>query len=393
MLMKTSPFPNKIIFNSILLLNSILFSCYSSTVLSQSSTKEICFNFYIVTKKTAAESEAGVFEKQKNLLLHQLSKSQSVFDENLERKCPAIKLSKGKIRQIVWKNAHLLSKPVDQGSNEATEAYLFRKFTKASSDLSLIVQKIREQEKMSYRSLLRFYPGRAIVKANNFMNKLIEHRKTLNNIKSDDITKLQIMISNNIEKIKLKLDSYMKESSVELIQKARERISKYEKVDQVSASTWAEGELVFWNDLEAQDTSVELKNLLKYYRTSDNQCLDLYVIPNGKTPSRHNKEANKNGKWTSRGGATISTKNFPRTTNGIGDAILLTYNTRESETRLAHELVHLLLGKGDAHAEKKEKDLMHEHSKGGSYLDEIECEQIRENALEFYGGVTESRKN
>lgn len=389
--MKFNHFLNKPISNCILLLSLIVSSCFP--IAASSQEKEICFNIYIITKKTVTDSEESVFEKQKNLLLHQLTQTQQVFDKNRQRNCPEIKFSKGIIKQIAWKETRRLSQPVDQGINETIEAYLLRKLKETSSELRLIIRKTNNQPKITYRSLLKFRPGRAIVKTKNALQKLIAHRELLSNKEIDNSKELQLTTNANVEKIKLKLDSYGKESSADIIKRARERISKYEKVDQVSASTWSEGELTFWNDLEAQDTSVELKNLLRHYRTPENKCLDIYVVPDGKTPSRHNIEANKNGKWTRRGGAAISSENFPRTTAGRGHAILLTYNTKKSETRLAHELGHLLFGKGDAHAEKKEKDLMHEHSKGGSYLNEIECEQIRENALEFYGGVTESRKN
>ncbi len=76
-----------------------------------------------------------------------------------------------------------------------------------------------------------------------------------------------------------------------------------------------------------------------------------------------------------------TSKNFPRTTAGRGPAIILTYNSRLNENRLAHEFGHLLLIKGDAHENKKEKDLMHENSRGGYYLNEMECNDISENIM------------
>ena len=366
-----------------LLILPIIFSAYSAVALSQSAAKEICFNINIITKNTAAESEANVYKRQKDLLLHQVKQTQLVFDKNRDRNCPELSLSKGILKQISWNEARQLSLPVDRDVTETLDEYLLKKFTKATNELKLITKKINKQEKLSYRSFKSLHPGRAIVKAENALHKLITRRKKNN---SGDSENLKKTIANEVNKIKTKLDSYGKEDSSVIINNAGLRINKYEKTDQLSASTWNEGVLTFWNDLEAQHTSVELKNLLRLYRTTENQCLDIYVIPNGKTLSSHNKEANKNGRWTSRGGAAISTKNFPRTTNGRGHAILLTYNTRKSETRLAHELVHLLLDSGDPHAEKQEKDLMHEHSKGGTYLDEMECDRIRENLRNFYGG-------
>ena len=141
--------------------------------------------------------------------------------------------------------------------------------------------------------------------------------------------------------------------------------------------------LTFWNDIEAQDTSIELKNLLHRYRTPTNQCLDVYLVPFGKSPSKTNIELQENGEWTIRGGAALSEKYFPRTTDGRGHAIILTQDIRRTENRLAHELGHLLINKPDAHFGKEAKDLMYENSKGGHYLDGEECNEIRKNITSF----------
>jgi hypothetical protein len=377
--------PQKYIFN--FLLSVILLFSYPVTVLSQSKIKEVCFNFYIVTKKTSYYTESSTFAKQKKLLLNQLSRTQAVFDNNLKQQCPTFIFSNRIIRQITWKEARRLSHPIDQGNNEFSEDYLLRKLDEALDKTELIVKKINEQPEIEYRSFLELRPGRVIVKAENALQSMLAHNETLKIDEYKNSKDLELNIKKAVDAIKKKIEFYAQESVAEIIDKASRRINQYEQIDQSSARSWAEGELTVWNDLEAQDTSVELKNLLHYYRTKTNQCLDVYVVPSAKTPSRNNKEVNANGKWTKRGGAAISSKNFPRTTDGRGHAILLTYNAKIIENRLAHEFGHLLLDKGDAHAGKKKKDLMHENSKGGSYLSEMECDEISENAKTFFGGV------
>jgi hypothetical protein len=379
----------KFIFNY--LLSVILFFLCPVTVLSQSEIKEVCFNFYIVTKKTSYYTESSTFAKQKKILLNQLLRTQAVFDKNLKQECPAFIFSNRIIRQITWAEARRLSYPIDQGNNEFSEDYLLRKLDETLNKTELIVKKINEQPEMKYRSFLELRPGRVIAKAENALQSMLTHYETLKIDEYKNSKDLELNIINAVDAIKKKLEFYAQESVAEITEKASRRINQYEQIDQSSARSWAEGELTVWNDLEAQDTSVELKNLLHHYRTTTNQCLDIYVVPSAKTPSRNNNEVNVNGKWTKRGGAAISSKNFPRTTAGRGHAILLTYNAKIVENRLAHEFGHLLLEKGDAHAGKVEKDLMHENSKGGSYLNGVECSEISENVLEFFGG-TEDRK-
>lgn len=373
-----------------LLIYAAFFICYPEIVLSQSETKEICFNFNIITKKSNHDSESNIYERQKRLVLNQLSQTQLVFDKSLGRQCPEIKFSKGIIKQITWKKARRLSQPIDQNSDETIEVYLVRKLGEATAELQLITNKINEYPEINYRSLFELRPGPAIINAENALQKIMIHRETLNNNEFVNVDIYKSTIDDAITDIKLKLDSYAHEDNQEdstvILEKAKQRIKSYEQTDQLSARTWQEGELTFWNDIEAQNTSVELKNLLRHYRSSENQCLDVYIVPSGKTPSGSNKEVHKHGKWTQRGGVAMSSKYFPRTTGGKGHAILLTYNSRISENRLAHELGHLLLDKGDAHEGKTEKDLMYENSKGGFYLDEMECDIIKRNIKSFFGG-------
>ncbi|MGB1801289.1 MAG: ImmA/IrrE family metallo-endopeptidase, partial [Gammaproteobacteria bacterium] len=180
------------------------------------------------------------------------------------------------------------------------------------------------------------------------------------------------------------------EDSDKLLVKDRERVKQYEAIDDTSATSWKKGEMILWNDLEAQNTSIEIKNLLNRYRTPENQCLDVYVVPAAKTPSRSIKEAKDYGRLTHRGGAALSSRLFPRTTANKGHAIILTYNSGSSEYRLAHELGHLLIHKNNAHEGKVEKDLMHANSRGGSYLSEAECREIAINLRNFRGGTSKN---
>jgi len=350
-----------------------------------SADKEICFNFYIVTKAGSNRTESNEYEKQKKLAIKQISQTEFAFESNKERNCPDIKFSKGLIEQITWRKAIGLSLPVDKEIKENYGQYLFRKTREAYEELEIITKKIKSNPNIKYAYFLDLHPGRVIAKTENALNKYNDHRNISNNEDLVDSKEYELKIKSTIDVIKLKLDSYGREDSSEIIKKAKKRLIEYNKVDESTAITWSEGELTLWNDIEVQNTSVELKNLLKHYR-ADNQCLDVYIIPAAKSPSTTIKEVELNGKWTKRDGAAISSKNFPRTTAGKGNAILLTYNSKPSEFRLAHELGHLLLDKPNAHLDKKETDLMHEFSKGGYHLDETECEIIKEKVLTFYGG-------
>ncbi|GEM_PF-1995041 len=389
---KMNSISHKLIFKSLLLVSSFLVIFYHNVVLSQTVKKEICFNFYIVTKETNQDSESIIYAKQKKLILNQLSQTQLVFDKNLERHCPEFQFSKGIVKQVTWDEAIRLSQPVDQGVDELFDDYLYRKLIEAKENIQKIVTKLNGQAEMEYRDFSNLHADRAIVKAESALQKLIAHRESSKNTDFKSLENLQLTIESAVEKIKFQLDSYDKKDSAVILKKIRQRISGHELVDQYSALSWLEGKLIFWNDIEAQNTSIELKNLLRHYRTPENQCLDVYVIPSGKTPSRTIKEVEDNGKWTDRGGAAMSSIYFPRTTAGRGHAILLTYNAKKTEYRLAHEFGHLLLGKGNAHEGRKEKDLMHENSRGGSYLDEMECYKISENAMTFFNDAQDRKQ-
>jgi hypothetical protein len=349
--------------------------------------KEICLNFYIVTKKTTDNVEPGDFKIQKKLVLNQMSQAQLVFEKNQQRHCPEINFSKGIIKHITWDEALKLSQPVDQDTGESSESYLYRKLKEASDELQLIIQKLNTKPNIKYNSFMDLRPGSAIIKAEKALKRFKTHRENMKDEALKNIEDIELTIASATEQIKAKLDAYGQKSSVEILSQTEKRISNYEEIDRSSALTWSEGELTFWNDIEAQNTSIELKNLLKLYRTPTNQCLDVYVIPSGKTPSSNVAEVQKNGKWTKRDGVAISSKNFPRTTAGKGDAIILTHHSKKSEFRLAHEFGHLLLDVNNAHLDKEEKDLMYEYSKGGFYLDEIECDKMRENINSFFTGA------
>ena len=132
---------------------------FPTSVLSKTLEKEICLNFYIITKNTSQESESAIYKKQKILVLNQLSQTQHVFENNRDRHCPIIRFSPGVIKQVSWKEALRLSQPVDKGIDETLEAYQFRKLGEASDELQLITAHLNEEQKLSYRSFLELRPG------------------------------------------------------------------------------------------------------------------------------------------------------------------------------------------------------------------------------------------
>ncbi len=346
--------------------------------------KDVCFNFYIVTKKSEYSTEINDYELQKKLALIQMSQAQKVFKNNQSRNCPIFNFSKGVIKHIVWDDAIKLSKPVDQKAEEKMSEYLYRKLNEATNELHMIINKLNEKPNIKYRYFMDLRPGKAIVKAEKALKNMNAYLDITKDKEFKNSAFLDMEIKNAKEIIKLKLNDYDKENNIDFLKNAEAKINDYEKIDNASAQTWANGELTLWNDIEAQNTSVELKNLLKTFRTTENKCLDVYVVPSAKSPSINVEEVEKNGRWTRRDGAAISSKNFPRTTAEKGDAILLSYHSRKTEFRLAHEFAHLLLDKVNAHLDKKETDLMHEFSRGGYYLDEIECDTMTENAATFF---------
>lgn len=349
-------------------------SCFltiSVTAYPENIDKEICLNFTIVTKKAGGELEKERDKKLNKQVLEQLNRTQSVFDSNIERNCPKLKFKKGKIKHINWDKALQLSNPLDQLPSETGSEYITRKTKEYLNEIKSIVKRLKDEPDIKYYEFLALAPGQAVVYANRAQQQ-IENTKKIEN-------KLQ----ESIDKITEKLNSYDIEEEGVVLTRAKAMIAKYEKIDIASAGSWRKGVLTLWNDIEAQDTSVEVKNLLAHYQSTDNKCIDVFIVPKAKSPSRSKNEIQNNGNWTIRGGAALSDKNFPRTTAGRGHAIILTQDGRKTENRLAHELGHLLIDVPDAHFGKETKDLMYEKSLGGTYLDEEECNKMKENVSGF----------
>jgi len=357
---------------------------FSSDVMSENGQHEICFNFTIITKAKDNVSEISLFNLQKDLIIEQLSRTQSVFDKNIQRNCPKVKFKQEIIQHINWNNALRLSQAIDQDIDEPDTAYRERKSKEHVEKITSIATTIKQTPDIKYYSLLELSPGKAIVNAETVLQEI---NSKLNNTKDsarkNELESLRFSIQESMKIVSEKLNSYAIEEDDVILNRARIIFSKYKKIDQASADSWREGNLIFWNDASAQDTSVELKNLIRLYHAQENQCLDVYIVPKGKSPSKTNNNKQKNGDWTIRGGAALSEKYFPRTTAGRGHAIVLTQDGRKSESRLAHELGHLLIDKPDAHFGKEAKDLMHMNSLGGTYLDEEECKKIKENITSF----------
>ena len=362
----------------------LLFSLVLPTVaLSKTESKQLCFNFYIITKSTDKYSELDVYEKQKKIIFNQLAQTQLVLEKNKERNCPQVDFKKGITKRIDWQSALLLSQSLGFDGTDSLENYYSIKVQETLKSLKKITEVIRKQKNLKYYAFLEYQPIRKIVYAEQAIEKL----NSLNvDIKHNGF---EALLKSETQTIMQKMEEF-ETNSMELLIKDRERVEQYDTIDNASADSWKTGEMIIWNDLEAQNTSIEMKNLLNRYRTPENQCLDVYVIPSAKTPSRSIKEAEGNGRLTDRGGAALSSALFPRTTANKGHAIILTYNTRPSETKLAHELGHLLLDKKNAHKGKKEKDLMFGHSRGGSYLSEAECHEISLNLKDFHGGTAKT---
>lgn len=352
----------------------ICFSCllaFSATVFPEGVDKEICFNFTIVTQKTGSTPEKERYKKQKKRVLEELIRTQSVFDSNIERSCPKLNFNKGTINHVDWEKARQLNNPLDQLPTETDSEYKTRKTKENANEIKSIAKRLKDDLDIKYYQFLALSPGQAIVYANRVL------QQTEN--KPDIVLGLQ----DAIDEVTAKLNSDGVEADGVVISRAETMITKYETIDRVSADSWNKGILTLWNDVEAQDTSIEVKNLLAHHQSTENKCIDVFVVPKAKSPSRSKIEIQNKGDWTSRGGAALSEKLFPRTTDGRGHAIILTQDGRETENRLAHELGHLLIDMPDAHIGKEAKDLMHENSLGGTYLDEEECKKIQENITSF----------
>jgi hypothetical protein len=364
-----------------------LFGCifgHSSHAMAEEAQHEICFNFTIVTKQLDDVSEVAQFKQQKSQLDEELLRTQSVFDKNNEQSCPKINFTQEKTKHVTWEAALRLSQPLDQGLNEKKSDYQDRKTRGYLSEIEYIATKIKQTPDIKYYSLLELSPGLAIVNAERALVAMdAEQQRIEDNTRSHELEKLRAKTQASIHIVNEKLDYYGAEKKNEIVKRAESMHRKYKEIDNASASRWQEGVLTLWNDVAAQDTSIELKNLIQHHHTQANNCLDVYVVPKAHSPSRGEDEVKKNNDWTIRGGAALSEKLFPRTTAGKGHAIILTQDARKTESRLAHELGHLLIDKRDAHLGKEAKDLMHENSLGGTYLDEEECKKIKENIVLF----------
>ncbi len=368
--------------------NIALFGClfgYPFVAMTDEAQYEICFNFTIITKQNNDVSEVAQYKQQKSLLHEELSRTELVFDKNKEQSCPNIKFKQEIIKHVTWEKALRLSQPRDQGFNEKKSDYQNRRIEEDLNEIELIATKIKQTPDIKYYSLLELSPGPAIVNAKRaLVAKETEHQRLGDSTSLHALEKLRVKTQASIHIINEKLDYYGVEKKYELVKRAESMHRKYKEIDNASANRWQEGVLTLWNDVAAQDTSIELKNLIQHHHTQGNNCLDVYVVPKANSPSRGTDEIKKNNDWTVRGGAALSEKLFPRTTAGKGHVIILTQDARKTENRLAHELGHLLIGKRDAHFGKEAKDLMHENSLGGSYLDEEECKKIKENITTFF---------
>ncbi len=363
----------------------VLFSilCFPVFAFSEIKNKQLCFNSYIITKSTGKHSEQKVYEKQKKILFNQFARTQLAFEKNKEQNCPTVDVKKGIIKRVDWQSALLLSQPLDFGEAGNLENFYLLKTQESLKSLQKITEIIEKNKNLKHYSFLEYQPIRHVVYAELALAKLKLFESYARN------KSLEKMIQNETHLIMQKMEEFEVDSNKLLI-KDRERVKQYDAIDIASAASWKRGEMILWNDLEAQNTSVEIKNLLNRYRAPENQCLDVYVIPASKTPSMSIKEVERNGRLTERGGAALSSRLFPRTTEGKGHAIILTYNSNHFEYRLAHELGHLLIHRKNAHEGKVEKDLMHENSRGGYYLSEAECNEISINLKNFHGGTVKT---
>lgn len=367
--------------------NIAIFSClfgHSSLVMSEEAQHEICFNFTIITKQNDDVSEVAQFKQQKSLLHEELSRTELVFNKNKKQSCPKIKFEQETIKHVTWEKALRLSQPLDQGFNEKNSDYKDRKTKEHLNEIETIATKIKQTPDLKYYSLLALSPGLAIDNAKRALAAMdAEQQRLGKSTRLHELEMLRVKTQASIHIINEKLDYYGVEKKNELVKRAEAMLRKYNDIDRASASRWQAGILTLWNDVAAQDTSVELKNLIQHYHTQGNSCLDVYVVPKAHSPSRNRDEIKNNNDWTIRGGAALSEKIFPRTTAGRGHVIILTQDAKKTESRLAHELGHLLIDKPNAHFGKEAKDLMHENSLGGTHLDEEECKKIKENIVSF----------
>ena len=319
---------------------------------------EICFNLHIVTKQSTAKSEKTVFAEQKHALLNQIKRLEQAFIYNEKQQCPIIQAKAEHIKHIHWNEAKTYSQPLDQKVDESDKDYFKRKKQEVVSAILELEKILTLNPKINKHDFLGKRPGQLLLRAKKWIPDDSNEQHVQSAIKK--ITEVLTFFDPGNESMK-------REQTIQ---------GKYENIDQASAETWKNGVLTLWNDIEAQDVSVETKNMIRFNRTADNQCIDVYSVPKGHSPSRNNREIQNNGEWSQRGGAALSSKLFPRTTAGKGHAIIMTQNIRPNEYRLAHELGHLFIDKRNAHLGKEAKDLMFEKSLGGFYLNQEECKNI-----------------
>lgn len=344
----------------------ILFLTFFLLAPINSYSVEICFNLYIVTKQTESLSEKEIFEKQKNSLLKQIQRLEQAFNSNQKQLCSSIKARAGNLNHIPWKEAKTYSMPLDKKINESNDAYLQRLKQDAIFQIIELDKILISSPDVRKHDFLNKRPGRLLIEAEKWSA-----------VGSENIA-LQAAVNNIITT----LNRFDPEGVI--LNRERAIKGKYEKIDAASANTWENGVLTLWNDIEVQDVSVEVKNLLRFNRTQENQCIDVYSVPKGHSPSLNTKEKQTSGEWSQRGGAALSNELFPRTTAGKGHAIILTQNIRSNEYRLAHELGHILIGARNAHIGKKPTDLMFNKSMGGYFLSQDECEKINRYLKKYY---------
>ena len=106
---------------------TLLLLIVSPATFSDTEPKELCFNFYIISKSTKNVSELNVYEKQREIILEQLDRTKKVFEKSRAQNCTAITFSKGKIKRIDWQTAMELSQPLDfNGSISLKDYYVSR---------------------------------------------------------------------------------------------------------------------------------------------------------------------------------------------------------------------------------------------------------------------------
>ena len=264
---------------------SVLVCLVSAPVYSE--TTDICFNLYIVTKQSKEKSEQTIFKEQKRALLDQIERVEHVFLNNQTQQCPTIKTKADRIKHIHWQEAKKYSQALDQGMNESDDDYSLRKRQTTISELLNLEKELNTNPDLNKYDFLRKRPGQLLLKAEKWAANSSNHEQVQSAIDS---------VTNKLSIIDLEGETMKRERAI---------LAKYNDIDRASAETWQKGVLTLWNDIEVQDISIETKNLLRFNRTPENQCIDVYSVPKGHSPSRNNKETQNNGEWSQRGGAAL----------------------------------------------------------------------------------------